>query len=783
MERQVLLSEPEEAAALYRGLSRHSALSAACLGPEVTTQYGGHYRTVHTGVYMERNRWRALYGAMHSSGEEEEWIQRDLERMENIRFCRQYLVFHDGDSVVFAGPAGNSVETRGELLSRESPSGSMKAVLRKAGGPGTGEEKQFLEVWEKNRKLKSFNLLALEKHGPVYEDDCFGCLSWSHSETHLLYVAEKKRPKAESFFHTKALDISGSDDEMARLKKPDQAIKGDQFLFYEDWGENMVSKSTPVLCVLDVESGNISVLEGVPESVSPGQAFWAPGDTGVVFVGWWHEPFRLGIRFCTNRRSALYYVDLIKGKCELLSDDCLAVSSPRLSPDQCRIIYLRFPSLVPHQQCSQLCLYDWYTRVTSVVVDVVPRQLGENFSGIYCSLLPLGCWSADSQRVVFDSVQRSRQDLFAVDTQMGTVTSLTAGGSGGSWKLLTIDRDLMVAQFSTPSLPPSLKVGFLPPAGKEQTVSWVSLEEAEPIPDISWSIRVLQPPPEQEHVQYAGLDFEAILLQPSDPPDKTQVPMVVMPHGGPHSSFVTAWMLFPAMLCKMGFAVLLVNYRGSTGFGQDSIFSLPGNVGHQDVKDVQFAVEQVLREEHFDAGRVALMGGSHGGFLSCHLIGQYPETYGACVVRNPVINIASMMGSTDIPDWCVVESGFPYSSDCLPDLSLWADMLDRSPIKYTSQVHSPPPAHCAASVSRAPDPAYDDSPHIQVKTPLLLMLGQEDRRVPFKQGMEYYRALKARNVPVRLLLYPKSTHTLSEVEVESDSFMNAVLWLCTHLGN
>lgn len=65
---------------------------------------------------------------------------------------------------------------------------------------------------------------------PSLHPDCFGCLSWSHSETHLLYVAEKKRPKAESFFQTKALDISGSDDEVARPKKPDQAIKVLMFL-------------------------------------------------------------------------------------------------------------------------------------------------------------------------------------------------------------------------------------------------------------------------------------------------------------------------------------------------------------------------------------------------------------------------------------------------------------------------------------------------------------------------------------------------------------------------
>lgn len=87
----------------------------------------------------------------------------------------------------------------------------------------------------------------------------------------------------------------------------------------------MVFKSIFVFCVLDVESGNIFVFEGVFENVFFGQVFWVFGDVGVVFVGWWYEFFWLGICFCINCRLVLYYVDFIGGKCEFFLDDFLVV--------------------------------------------------------------------------------------------------------------------------------------------------------------------------------------------------------------------------------------------------------------------------------------------------------------------------------------------------------------------------------------------------------------------------------------------------------------------------
>uniref|UniRef100_A0A1A7WPK5 acylaminoacyl-peptidase n=1 Tax=Iconisemion striatum TaxID=60296 RepID=A0A1A7WPK5_9TELE len=725
-----VITKPEEIAKLYRELSLFPSLNRADVGPVITSQYGGKYSNIYT-----------------------EWSQRDLERNEKVKFCRQYIVFHDDKSVVFSGASGNCTEIKGEVLSKDSPSGEMKAVVREF--TVKGEEKQFLEIWSKNIKMKSINLTGLKKHGKVYEDDQFGSLVWSHSETHLLYVAEKKRPKTESFFQTELPELSSIEDEedATRVEKK-ETVKGEQFVYHEDWGEALVNKSHPVLCVLDIEGGIVSVLEGVPENISPGQAFWAPGDTGVIFVGWWHEPFRLGLKFCPNRRSSLFYVDLTGGKCEQLSSGTSSVFSPRLSPDQCRIVYLECAVYGPHMQCNKLCMYDWYTKKTSVVVDIISRPREDGFTGIYSTQLSPQCWSSDSQRVIVASPQRSRKDLLMVDMSTGSITNLTSKSEMGNWCLLNMERDLMVVSCSSPNCPPSLRVGFLPGRDSQEEVVWITLEDSQTLPDIDWKTLTLTPASEQDNSQYPGLGFEALLIKPKEFKENVKRPLIVTPHGGPHSVIVADWLLSCSVLCKMGFAVLLVNYRGSTGFGQDSILSLCGNVGSQDVSDVQQAVEEVLKCPDYDKQKVAVSGGSHGGFLACHLIGQYPGFYKACVARNPVVNMASMIGSTDIPDWCMVEAGFEYGPECLPDPAVWEQMLNKSPIKYVPQV----------------------------KTPVLLTLGEDDKRVPNKQGIEYYKALKAKQIPVRLLWYPGNNHSLSKVDAESDGFMNIALWIIQHLN-
>jgi len=312
---------------------------------------------------------------------------------------------------------------------------------------------------------------------------------------------------------------------------------------------------------------------------------------------------------------------------------------------------------------------------------------------------------------------------------------------------------MVVAVVSSPSLLPTLLLGVQDTTRDPSKflMSWEALTEQESVA-ASVKFDVLE-------IQGSPVNFEAILIEPvadagsngGGAPPAGGWPLVVIPHGGPHSTHSTRFMSYNTGLALLGYGVLAVNYRGSIGFGEHGNNSLPGRCGELDAGDCRTALDCALATGRFNKDKLVVQGGSHGGFLTAHLTAQYPDLFKAAVIRNPVINIPSMAMVTDIPDWCYHEAGLPYSTKT-PASGL-------TPLEFEKM--------------RACSPiTLVDT----VKTPALLNIGSLDKRVPPPQGWEWYYALKARGVPTRVHEYPNDSHQLSNVDCAADVFVNMVMW-------
>lgn len=681
-------------------------------------------------------------------------------------------------------------EISGASLIVPSPSGAKVLIIR---NPKEATSPTKLEIWGPGQLLREI-FVAPTVHGSIYGDGWFEGVSWSQNEEFVAYVAEEpaiSRPVFGQSASTSGQNSSGA------LEAGNWKGQGE---WVEDWGESYSGKRRPVIFVANVNTGAVQAVEGIASDVSAGQVVWAPqaasGDApqSLVFVGWssyadnFTTPRKLGMKYCFNRPCHLYHVEApVPGKepsnaapvAIKLTDAVSSAFSPRFSANGKTLVFLSAQAAVnsgAHNATNSLHSINWPAdgiiitggqKQIKDVVKVVQHAEEGAFPGLYCSNLIANPWLNDSSTLLLSSAWRSQQVILAIDVETGNVTTVSSLDSSASWNLLGMHNSCVVAVVSSPTEPQSLK---LAQCGKEwnwSTINVPSLRFATKVESAMKSMKyeVLKVPapltdPLKSLSEGSGQPFEAIYVSPTGsinpPTDEAGVgsipPLVVVLHGGPHSVSQTSFSRNAAFLSALGFSLLHVNYRGSVGFGEEALQSLLGNVGRQDVGDVLAALDLVIGNGMADPARIAVLGGSHGGFLATHLIGQAPERFTTAIARNPVCNVSSMVGITDIPDWCYVEA---FGKEGLSNYSEAPSVRDLTALYQCSPI-----AHLS-----------------KVRVPTLFLLGAQDRRVPVSNGFQYVQALRARGQEVKVILFPEDIHAIDRPQSDFESFLNIGVWL------
>ncbi len=263
--------------------------------------------------------------------------------------------------------------------------------------------------------------------------------------------------------------------------------------------------------------------------------------------------------------------------------------------------------------------------------------------------------------------------------------------------------------------------------------------------------------PRQERVEWKGRDgvtVEGLLYYPLDYQQGRRYPLVVQTHGGPRSSdkygFAGGTGNYAPVLAAKGYVILRPNYRGSTGYGDAFLRDMVGHYFQNAHLDVMTGVDHLIRMGIVDSARMVKMGWSGGGHMTNKII-TFTNRFKAASSGAGAANWISMYAQSDTrtqrTPWF---GGTPWQANAPIDL-YW----EQSPLKYIANA----------------------------TTPTLILVGENDPRVPMPQSVELYRALKSNGVTTKLYVAPREPHGWGELRHQLFK-MNAELdWFERHAMN
>jgi dipeptidyl aminopeptidase/acylaminoacyl peptidase len=245
---------------------------------------------------------------------------------------------------------------------------------------------------------------------------------------------------------------------------------------------------------------------------------------------------------------------------------------------------------------------------------------------------------------------------------------------------------------------------------------------------------------------FDGLEIQGLLYLPRERTDEA-LPLVVYVHGGPTGTWSAQWPISHILLlAQAGCAVLLPNPRGSSGRGQEFARANLGEMGGGDLQDILAGVDALVRNGIADDDRVAITGGSYGGFMSSWAITQTDR-------------FAAAVPFAVVTDW----TSFHYTTN-----------IGQFDVLFLQGEPDDP---------KGPYPRWSPVFHARgVTTPTLILHGADDLCTPLPQATEFYNALREAGCKVELVVYPREGHGWTERDHQIDAWHRIEAWLAEHLA-
>lgn len=337
-------------------------------------------------------------------------------------------------------------------------------------------------------------------------------------------------------------------------------------------------------------------------------------------------------------------------------------------------------------------------------------------------------WASDSGAVYFDSEHLGTQQVYRLAIDGSSLTQVSDGWFDFAI-VSPVGKRLVVKQQN--GLRPT-ELALLDSASRQ---CYTLTDENNP------AFAALElPRVEQRWVRATdGANVHNWVYLPPDFDASKKYPLLVYCQGGPQGQ-IGQWFSYRwnfHLMAAKGYVVLAVNRRGLPGFGQEWNDQISGDWGGQAMQDILAATDEMLAESFIDTKRVGAVGASFGGYTVYWLMGNHQDRFSAMIAHCGVFNLESMYGSTEEVFFTNWDLGGPYwrSADTQADYDAF------SPHRFVGNW----------------------------RTPLLVIHGEKDFRVPITQGMEAFTAAQLEGVPSRFLYFPGEGHWVGSPQ-------NSVLW-------